>query len=220
MERHQIRERLEAIGIIPIIRTSSTELAARAAHAVVAAGIDVVEITMNVPDAISLLGRLRSEIGEQCPARRRHGPRCCHRAGLYRRRRAVHRSPRLRRRGSRGSAHVGPALHPRSLDPTEVILAWRAGADLVRMFPCSALGGPSYLRQLRGPLPNVSSLSRAAWICHRSRLPCRRRLSARRGWKGAGHGFMESEGLAAMLSRCAQLRDIVITAQTGNRVSS
>src|SRR5512139_1941542 len=63
MQRHHIRERILATGIVPIIRTSSAERAARAAHAVLASGIDVVEITMNVPDAIPLLRRLRGEIG-------------------------------------------------------------------------------------------------------------------------------------------------------------
>src|ERR1039458_4859588 len=63
MDRHHIRARIEPCGIVPIIRPSSAERAARAAHAVLASGIDVVEITMNVPDAISLLRRLRSEVG-------------------------------------------------------------------------------------------------------------------------------------------------------------
>ncbi|MGD0838501.1 MAG: bifunctional 4-hydroxy-2-oxoglutarate aldolase/2-dehydro-3-deoxy-phosphogluconate aldolase [Polyangia bacterium] len=221
MERDQIRERLEATAIIPIIRTSSTELAARAAHAVVASGIDVVEITMNVPDAVPLLGRLRGEIGSSAllgagTVLDATTARACIAAGAQ-----FIVAPGFDGEVLEAAHALDRPCIPGALTPTEVIVAWRAGADMVKIFPCSALGGPSYLRQLRGPLPNVKLLvtggvdlaTAADYLAAGAAV-----LGV--GGRALGIDSLESEGPAAMLSRCAQLRNIVITAQTGNHGGS
>lgn len=159
MQRHHIRERILATGIVPIIRTLSAERAASAAHAVLASGIDVVEITMNVPDAIPLLRRLRGEIGPDVllgagTVLDADTARKCIEAGAE-----FIVAPGFDADTLRASHSLDRPCIPGALTPTEVITAWRAGADIVKIFPCSAVGGPSYLRQLRGPLPDVRLLA-------------------------------------------------------------
>lgn len=158
MRRAEVMQQIEEIGIMPIIRASSTELAAQAASAVLASGIGIVEVTLSVPNAFSLLQHLRSEFG----------PKVLLGAGTV-----------LDAAAARASIEAGAefivapgfdietvrAAHtfdcpcvPGVLTPTEVITAWNAGADMVKIFPCSAMGGASYLHALKAPLPHIKMM--------------------------------------------------------------
>ncbi len=158
MNRLQIVQHIEELGIVPIIRAPSVETAARVARAIHAGGIDVLEITMTVPDALSLLRLLSSELGIDVllgagTVLDAKTALDCIDAGAH-----FIVSPGFDLDTIKAVHAKDRAVMPGVLTPTEVIDAWKAGADMAKVFPCSALGGPSYLRALRAPLPQVKLL--------------------------------------------------------------
>jgi 2-dehydro-3-deoxyphosphogluconate aldolase/(4S)-4-hydroxy-2-oxoglutarate aldolase len=158
MNRAEISKRIETTGILPIVRAPSAEMAASAARAILAAGIDVVEITMTVPNAIDLLRKLRAEIGQHVllgagTVLDAQTARDCISAGAE-----FIVAPGFDVETVRACHALDKPCMPGALTPTEVIAAWNAGADMVKIFPCSALGGASYLRALKAPLPQVKML--------------------------------------------------------------
>jgi 2-dehydro-3-deoxyphosphogluconate aldolase/(4S)-4-hydroxy-2-oxoglutarate aldolase len=158
MRRVEICRRVEEVGIVPVVRAPSAELALRAAEAVLAGGISIFEITMTVPDAPAVIRTLVQRLGDRAVVG----------AGTVLDADAAHRcieagaafivSPGFDL-GTIVAAHERDVpIMPGALTPTEVITAWKAGADMVKIFPASAVGGAKYLRALRGPLPQVKLL--------------------------------------------------------------
>ena len=168
MNRADITLRIEATGIIPIVRAPSADVAARAARAVLAAGIDVLEITMTVPNALDLMRQLCTELGNDViigagTVLDAQTARDCIDAGAQ-----FIVSPGFDVDTIRAAHAMDRPCMPGVLTPTEVITAWRAGADMVKIFPCSAVGGASYLRALKTPLPQIKmlptgGLSESSW---------------------------------------------------------
>jgi len=155
MNREQISRRIEEIGIVPVVRASSAQEAVRAAVALREGGIDVLEITMTVPDAISVMRELASRMGGDVlvgagTVLDAEAARQCIEAGAQ-----FIVSPGFDRDTIVAAHELDKPAFPGALTPTEVITAWKAGADAVKVFPCSAMGGAKYLRALRAPLPNV-----------------------------------------------------------------
>jgi 2-dehydro-3-deoxyphosphogluconate aldolase/(4S)-4-hydroxy-2-oxoglutarate aldolase len=147
--------RISEVGLIPILRTASTEDAWRAAEAVLSTGIGIVEITTGVPNALVVIERIVARYGEtvlpgvgtvldadSCRAAIAAGAEFIV---------APNFDPAVVAVARRAEK---PCI-PGALTPTEVINAWRGGADLVKVFPCGAVGGPAYIRSLRGPLPQI-----------------------------------------------------------------
>lgn len=146
---------LEKVGLIPVLRASSVELGHALVEAMMAGGVTVVEVTMTVPNALTLLRDLKQK----------HGDRLLLGSGT------VTDAAQAEATIDAGAEFVvSPSLHPEviaatkkrgkvsvpgALTPTEVITAWRAGADYVKVFPCSAMGGASYLKSLRAPFPEL-----------------------------------------------------------------
>ncbi|WP_437596076.1 bifunctional 4-hydroxy-2-oxoglutarate aldolase/2-dehydro-3-deoxy-phosphogluconate aldolase [Sorangium sp. So ce590] len=158
MSREQVVRRIEEIGIVPVVRAPSGELAVRAARALCAGGIEVVEITMTVPDALSAMREIASRMGDHVlvgagTVLTADAARRCIEAGAE-----FIVSPGLDLEVIRAAHDLGKAVFPGALTPTEVITAWNAGADTVKLFPCSAMGGAKYLRALRAPLPEVKMM--------------------------------------------------------------
>jgi 2-dehydro-3-deoxyphosphogluconate aldolase/(4S)-4-hydroxy-2-oxoglutarate aldolase len=158
MTRAETCARIEEIGIVPVVRAASAELALRAAEAVLAGGISIFEITMTVPDAPAVIRALAARLGSRAVVGAgtvldaEAAARCLD-AGA-----AFIVSPGFDP-ATVAAAHArGVPAMPGALTPTEVIAAWKAGADMVKIFPASAVGGPKYLRALRGPLPDVKLL--------------------------------------------------------------
>jgi 2-dehydro-3-deoxyphosphogluconate aldolase/(4S)-4-hydroxy-2-oxoglutarate aldolase len=147
--------RIVACGIIPVVRAPSADLAMRAVDAIVAGGIDVVEVTMTIPGALALIeslaGRYGSEViigaGTVLDA---ETARATILAG------AVFVVSPIVDEGTISCcrSYGVPAL-PGALTPTEIVQAARAGADMVKVFPCGALGGANYIRSLKAPLPHL-----------------------------------------------------------------
>ncbi|MBV9946821.1 MAG: bifunctional 4-hydroxy-2-oxoglutarate aldolase/2-dehydro-3-deoxy-phosphogluconate aldolase [Myxococcales bacterium] len=150
-----IVERIVRCGIIPVIRAPSAELAGRAVEAVRAGGIDVVEVTMTVPGAVplieALVDRLEDDVlvgaGTVLDA---ETARACMRAGA---RFVV--SPAFDEPTVDTCREADVVVVPGALTPTEIVRAVRAGADLVKVFPCGAMGGADYIRSLKAPLPDL-----------------------------------------------------------------
>jgi len=151
----ETKARLERVGLIPVLRASSPELGHALVEAMMAGGVTVVEVTMTVPGAIGLLRELKQKHGD----------------GLLLGSGTVTDAAQAQATIEAGAEFVvSPSLHPEviaktkalgkvsipgALTPTEVITAWRAGADYVKVFPCSAMGGASYLKSLRAPFPEL-----------------------------------------------------------------
>jgi 2-dehydro-3-deoxyphosphogluconate aldolase / (4S)-4-hydroxy-2-oxoglutarate aldolase len=154
MTRDQIRNRIEEIGIIPAIRLSSAEDALFAAEAVASSGIPIVEVTMTVPGAIEViseLARSNSElvVGAGTLFDVETAGRCLDAGARFL------TSPGLNLDIVEFALKMKTVVFPGALTPSEIMAAWKAGADFVKVFPCSALGGPSYIKALKSPFPAI-----------------------------------------------------------------
>lgn len=153
--REETKNTLEQVGLIPVLRASSVELGHALVDAMMDGGITVVEVTMTVPNALTLLRELKQ----------RHGTKLLLGSGT------VTDATQAEATIDAGAEFVvSPSLHldviaktkelgrvsiPGALTPSEVITASRAGADYVKVFPCSAMGGANYLKSLLAPFPEL-----------------------------------------------------------------
>lgn len=154
LRRDDIRARILEVGIIPVIRASSAAEARFAAEAVACGGIPIVEITMTVPGAVEVIAELARElpdvlVGAGTVLDVRMAKRCLDAGAKF----LV--SPGLDLATVKFAAANAAVMMAGALTPTEVIGAWRAGSDFVKVFPCAQVGGPAYIKALRGPLPQV-----------------------------------------------------------------
>ena len=146
---------LERVALIPVLRARNARQAHAVVQALLAGGVSVVEVTMTVPGAVNLLKELKNE----------YGTKCLLGSGT------VTTAAQAEATIEAGAEFVvSPSFHPAvvavtkahkklsipgALTPTEVITAWEAGADYVKIFPCSAMGGASYLKSLLAPFPHL-----------------------------------------------------------------
>ena len=154
MDKKTVLERITSTGLIPVIRAQSADEAAAVVDAIQAGGLSVLEITMTVPNAVQLIADVvRRAPGALVGAGTVLDPetaRACLAAGA---RFVV--SPALNLDTIAACREAGVAVLPGALTPTEILSAWRAGADLVKVFPANAVGGPSYIKSLKAPLPQI-----------------------------------------------------------------
>ena len=154
MDKKTVLERITSTGLIPVIRAQSADEAAAVVDAIQAGGLSVLEITMTVPNAVQLIADVvRPAPGALVGAGTVLDPetaRACIAAGA---RFVV--SPALNLDTIAACREAGVAVLPGALTPTEILSAWRAGADLVKVFPANAVGGPSYIKSLKAPLPQI-----------------------------------------------------------------
>jgi 2-dehydro-3-deoxyphosphogluconate aldolase / (4S)-4-hydroxy-2-oxoglutarate aldolase len=155
MNRADVCQYIQRVGIMPVVRAPSPALAVRAAEALLAGGVSVLEITMTVPDAVSVVATLQERFGTRAlvgagTVLNAEQANACLDAGA-----AFVVSPGLDLDTVRAVRERGVAMLPGALTPSEVMAAAKAGADMIKIFPCSAAGGASYLRSLRGPLPHL-----------------------------------------------------------------
>ena len=158
MDKVTTLQRIESLGLIPVVRASSSQEAMQAIDAIREGGVDVLEITMTVPGAVEV-------IAEVC---RRYGDKVVVGAGTVldpdTARRCIDAgavfvvSPALNLDTIAACIEAGIPVMPGALSPTEVVTAWNAGADMVKIFPAGAVGGPSYLKNLKGPLPHIKMI--------------------------------------------------------------
>jgi 2-dehydro-3-deoxyphosphogluconate aldolase/(4S)-4-hydroxy-2-oxoglutarate aldolase len=156
MEKLLVLKRIEEVGIIPVVRVESEEQAIAVAKVIGDAGIPILEITMTVPGAVRVIEKLSKRYGDEVlvgagTVLDPEAARACIGAGAQ-----FIVSPALNMQTIELCKQQAIAVFPGSLTPTEVVSAWQAGADAVKVFPCSAVGGAKYLRALRAPLPQIN----------------------------------------------------------------
>jgi 2-dehydro-3-deoxyphosphogluconate aldolase / (4S)-4-hydroxy-2-oxoglutarate aldolase len=154
MNKDAALKRALATGIIPVIRAATPEDALFAAEAVLAGGINVAEITMTVPGATIVVSRLAKEmpeilVGAGTVLNADAAQRCLDAGAQF----LV--SPGLNLKTLEYAQKQNVLMIAGALTPTEVLSAWENGADLVKIFPCSQVGGASYIRALKGPFPEI-----------------------------------------------------------------
>jgi 2-dehydro-3-deoxyphosphogluconate aldolase / (4S)-4-hydroxy-2-oxoglutarate aldolase len=141
--------------VIPVVRVSTREQAICAVDGIISAGITVVEITLTVPGAIQIVQDLTAKYGQKLlvGAGTVLDAETCRLAVLAGAEFIV--SPAFDARVLEVARTYGKICMSGALTPTEALVAWQAGADLVKIFPCNSVGGPSYIRSLKGPFPQM-----------------------------------------------------------------
>lgn len=155
MSKQEVLARIRDVGLVPVVRAQSAEEAALAIDAIRAGGVPILEITMTVPGAVGLIESLSGRFGDDAlvGAGTVLDPETARAVILAGARFVV--SPSLNVETIALCNRYGIAVFPGALTPTEVVSAWQAGADMVKVFPAGNLGGASYIKALKAPLPQV-----------------------------------------------------------------
>lgn len=158
MDKTKTVQQIEEIGLVPVVRASSADEAMQVIDAIKAGGVNVLEITMTVPGAIRVIERVCDKYGSEVlvgagTVLDPETARACMLAGA---RFIV--SPALNLDTIAICHRYSVPVMPGVLTPTEVITAWSAGVDFVKVFPAGSVGGPSYLKNLKGPFPQVKMI--------------------------------------------------------------
>jgi 2-dehydro-3-deoxyphosphogluconate aldolase / (4S)-4-hydroxy-2-oxoglutarate aldolase len=160
MSRKELLEKVRAEQIVGVVREDSAESAEAVADAYARNGIRIIEITMTTPDAVELMATVS----------RKHAARdVIVAAGTIR---SANDAATARRAGA--EIIVSPHFDARVVEyaiendllsiagaatATEIIHAWEAGCDIVKIFPALSLGGPDYIRVIRGPIRDIPMLA-------------------------------------------------------------
>jgi 2-dehydro-3-deoxyphosphogluconate aldolase/(4S)-4-hydroxy-2-oxoglutarate aldolase len=152
--KQEILTRIQRAGIIPVLRATSTKEALAIVEAISAGGIDVIEVTMTVPGAIDIirnLSRVRADllIGAGTVLDPQNAHACMQEGAQF----IV--SPTVNIATIEICQRQSIPVFPGALTPTEILTAWQAGGDVIKVFPASAMGGAPYLRSLKAPLPQI-----------------------------------------------------------------
>jgi len=157
MDKASIIQALKKIGLVPVLRAESEAQALALADAIAAGGVTVLEVTMTVPGAIRVMRRLSEErpdilIGAGTVLDAETARMCILEGAKF----VV--SPALNLGTIEMCHRYSVPVLPGALTPTEVVTAWQAGADVVKIFPASSMGGAKYIKNLKAPLPQVEMI--------------------------------------------------------------
>ncbi len=146
---------IKQLALVPIVRTTDTESAVRCVEAIYEGGIPCAEITMTVSGAIRALEEVAKRFGDKIllgagTVLDPETARACILSGAE-----FLVTPSLNTSTIELARRYSKAIFPGALTPTEIVTAWQAGADAIKVFPCSALGGAKYIRALKGPFPQI-----------------------------------------------------------------
>ncbi len=158
MTKQEVLEKIRAVGVVPVVRANSADEATRVIEAVRAGGIDIFEITLTVPGAVDLIKDLIERFGDAAligagTVLTTEQARACIEAGAK-----FIISPALNLETVEFCRQNEVVVMPGALTPTEIVAAWNAGADFVKIFPAGALGGASYIKSLKAPLPHIEMI--------------------------------------------------------------
>jgi 2-dehydro-3-deoxyphosphogluconate aldolase/(4S)-4-hydroxy-2-oxoglutarate aldolase len=142
-------------GVVPVIRVASAAEAFEVAKAIHEGGISVIEVTMSVAGALDVMKEVTQKFGRKVllGAGTILDPETARAALLSGAQFIV--TPTLNPDVIKMCKRYSAVIIPGALTPTEILTAWEAGADLVKVFPIAQVGGPAYIRALRGPLPHI-----------------------------------------------------------------
>ena len=158
MTQKETLAQITGIGLMPVVRTESAESAILAIEAIYRGGVRVAEITMTVPGAVRALERIADEFGDKIvlgagTVLDPETARVCMLAGAE-----FLVTPSLKLATIEIAKRYSKVVCPGALTPTEVLTAWEAGADIVKIFPCGNVGGPKYIKALKGPFPQIEMI--------------------------------------------------------------
>ncbi|MFZ0305970.1 MAG: bifunctional 4-hydroxy-2-oxoglutarate aldolase/2-dehydro-3-deoxy-phosphogluconate aldolase [Terracidiphilus sp.] len=153
--RETTQEILERVGLIPVLRAKSVAQGRAVVDAMMAGGVTIVEVTMTVPNAIELIKELKKEFGKHLLLGSGTVTTAVQAQATIDAGAEFVVSPSLHPDVIAATKRNGKVSCPGALTPTEAITAWEAGADYVKVFPCSAVGGASYLKSLLAPFPHL-----------------------------------------------------------------
>jgi 2-dehydro-3-deoxyphosphogluconate aldolase/(4S)-4-hydroxy-2-oxoglutarate aldolase len=154
MKRNEVRVYIEEIGILPSVRVTTQELAKFAAETLYSSGIPIAEITLTTPGALAVINDLSNRypsmaVGAGTVLDDEMARRCVDAGARFL------TSPGFVPEVVAYAKKVDVCVLPGSLTPTEIIAAWKAGSDFVKIFPTSHVGGFQYIRALKVPLPQI-----------------------------------------------------------------
>jgi 2-dehydro-3-deoxyphosphogluconate aldolase/(4S)-4-hydroxy-2-oxoglutarate aldolase len=155
MAKSETLRRIAKSGLIPVVRAPSGDDALRVTEALREGGVDVIELTMTVPGALRVIEELARRYGDSVvlgagTVLDSETARACIMSGA-----AFVVSPMVDDAIIGCCRTHGAAVLPGALTPTEIVRAWRIGADMVKVFPCGALGGAAYVKSIKAPLPQI-----------------------------------------------------------------
>jgi 2-dehydro-3-deoxyphosphogluconate aldolase / (4S)-4-hydroxy-2-oxoglutarate aldolase len=155
MKHAEILARINEIAVVPIVRTANAQTALQAVEAVSEGGIECVEITMTVENALRALEAVADRYGDRLllgagTVLDPETARACMLAGAQ-----FFVAPSLSIKTVEIARRYSRPIFPGALTPTEVVTAWEAGADGIKVFPCSAVGGAKYIKALKAPFPHI-----------------------------------------------------------------
>src|SRR6266496_3024895 len=158
MNAKEILAFISEVGIVPVVRTSSAESAIQSVEALYRGGVRAAEITMTVPGAIRALEKCADRLGGKIllgagTVLDPETARTCMLAGAE-----FFVTPSLRVSTIEVAKRYSKVICPGALTPTEVLAAWEAGADAVKIFPCGNVGGAKYIKALKGPFPQIEMI--------------------------------------------------------------
>ncbi|HZJ44180.1 MAG TPA: bifunctional 4-hydroxy-2-oxoglutarate aldolase/2-dehydro-3-deoxy-phosphogluconate aldolase [Pyrinomonadaceae bacterium] len=155
MHKNDVIKQIRDTGIIPVVRANSADDAMSAIDAIREGGVSVLEITMTVPGALNVIAQVAARYGDDAivgagTVLDAETARACILNGAQ-----FVVSPALNLETIACCRKYGIVVLPGALTPTEVVAAWTAGADFVKVFPAGSLGGASYIKSLKAPLPQI-----------------------------------------------------------------
>lgn len=155
MNKADVITQILETGLIPVVRAESPDIALRAIDAIKEGGVSVLEITMTVPGAIRVIEEVARRFGDDVVVGAgtvldSETARACILAGAQ-----FIVSPSLDLDTISFCRSYSITVMPGAMTPSEVVTAWKAGADFVKVFPANAVGGASYIKALKAPLPQV-----------------------------------------------------------------
>jgi 2-dehydro-3-deoxyphosphogluconate aldolase / (4S)-4-hydroxy-2-oxoglutarate aldolase len=154
MDKEHVRSTINDVGILPAIRAASAENARFAAETIAQAGIPIVEITTTIPGAVDVIADLVRNLPQVIVGAGTildaETARACLKAGAH-----FLTSPGLDADIVQFARKENVLMMAGALTPTEVVSAYKAGSDFVKVFPCAQVGGDSYIKALKGPFPQI-----------------------------------------------------------------
>lgn len=155
MTKDEVRQQITSVGIVPVIRASTPQKAFMAVDALLGGGISVMEVTLTVPGAEQVIESLRQKfdgdllVGAGTVLNPEGAKRCLSAGAQF----IV--SPGFNAATVNFVKAQEILIIAGALTPTEILAAWESGADIVKIFPCSAVGGATYIKSLKGPFPQI-----------------------------------------------------------------
>jgi 2-dehydro-3-deoxyphosphogluconate aldolase/(4S)-4-hydroxy-2-oxoglutarate aldolase len=158
MNPTEVLRRIHEVGVVPVVRAASAEEAIQVVEALRLGGLAILEITMTVPGAVKVIEEIANRYGDEVVVGAGtvldpETARSCILAGA-----TFIVSPSLNIPTIELCRSSSVPVFPGALTPTEVVTAWQAGADAVKVFPCGAVGGAKYLTSLKAPLPQIEMI--------------------------------------------------------------